>query len=102
LRGHPDLVTWREFAGVVGTASTGALLVRFLLRARAIGAVAESAARLRGRAAILNRERVREMMQRRWVCDPSLALRELALQPVYPLPRGVAETAAWYRKEGWL
>jgi dihydroflavonol-4-reductase len=101
---HPDPVTWSGFAREVGRslARTPRLVSVPGCLARGVAILAEFSARIRGKAAILNRDRVRELMQRRWVCDPSRALDELAFAPAYPLARGVTETAAWYRKEGWL
>jgi nucleoside-diphosphate-sugar epimerase len=101
---HPDPVSWARVADVVG-----AVLDRRPVRlslpvafGRVIALGAEACAALRGRPAILNRERVRDLTQRRWVCDPSRAMRELAFQPAYPVERGMAETAAWYREARWL
>src|SRR5207245_2936484 len=58
--------------------------------------------RARHAAAILNRERLRELVQERWVCDPSRAMTELGFAPQYPVARGVAETAQWYREARWI
>ena len=42
------------------------------------------------------------MKQRNWQCDITPAVRELGYRPAYDLDRGVTETIAWYKKEGWL
>src|SRR5437867_2722353 len=68
----------------------------------AVAVAAEACARLRHAAAILNRERLRELVQERWVCDPSRAMTELGFAPQYPVARGVAETAQWYREARWI
>jgi nucleoside-diphosphate-sugar epimerase len=101
---HPDTVTWREFADVVGVAMGRQPLHVSIPTcvARTIAVVSEVGARLRKRAAILNRDRVRELSQLRWVCDPSMAMAEAGFSPVYPLERGIPETARWYRGAGWL
>lgn len=101
---HPDPITWGEFAQAVGRAlARQPLLVSVPTSvAWAIAAAAEGFARLRGAAAILNRERLRELVQERWVCDPSRAARELGFAPQYALGRGVGETARWYREARWL
>src|SRR2546422_547671 len=97
---HPEQVTWRGFARAVGQALGREPLLVSVPPAVAwvIAVAAEGCARLRGAAAILNRERVRELVQERWVCDPSRARAELGFCPQYPVARGVAETAAWYRR----
>lgn len=101
---HPERVTWRGFAQAVGQAlGRKPLLVSVPAGvAWAIAVAAEAGARLRGSAAILNRERVRELVQERWVCDPSRARAELGFSPRYPIARGVPETAAWYREARWI
>lgn len=101
---HPETVTWGGFARAVGhtLARSPRLISIPTCLARLTAIVAEASARVRGKAAILNRERVRELMQRQWVVDPSRAQSDLGFAPAYPLAHGIAETAAWYGKEGWL
>lgn len=101
---HPAPITWREFALVVGR-SVGRdprLISVPAPVARVVAAVAEVIAHLAKSVSILNRERVRDIAQPRWVCDPSRAVREIGFRPEYPLMRGVAETAGWYREARWL
>lgn len=101
---HPDAITWRGFADAAAHAvGRDALRVSVPRRlAHLVARAVEAGAALRGRAAVLNRERVRELTQRRWVCDPSRALDELGFAPAFPIPRGIAETVAWYREAAWL
>ena len=101
---HPEPVTWAEFARAVGRAvgRDPVLLSVPPALARVIAVAAEAWAAVRRGAAVFNRERVREIRQHRWVCDPSRAIAELGFRPQYPVARGVAETAAWYREAGWL
>ncbi|OGU07050.1 MAG: hypothetical protein A2W29_04810 [Gemmatimonadetes bacterium RBG_16_66_8] len=70
--------------------------------ARVIAIGAELGAALQRKAAVLNRERVIEMTQPRWVCDASATFRDLNFTPSHPTSVGVAETAEWYRKAGWM
>lgn len=101
---HPDAVSWSRFAQCVGSAVGRApMLLSVPPRAAQVVALAiEGCSRIRGCAAILNRDRVREVSQARWVCDPSAAIHEIGFRPLYPAPEGVRATAAWYEKEGWL
>jgi len=101
---HPEPVTWRGFARAVGAAleRDPILLSVPAPVAWATAVAAEACARLRRAAAILNRERVRELVQDRWVCDPSPAITELGFRPQYPVARGVPETAEWYREARWI
>ena len=101
---HPEPVTWRRFAETVGTAVGRAPSLLALPRsvALAVAIAAETAATLSGRASILNRQKVREMTQRRWVCETRTAVRALQWEPRFTVERGVSATARWYEKEGWL
>lgn len=101
---HPEVVSWRAFAATVArTLGRQPVLVSLpAAAARLVALGAEWAAAVRGCAALLNRGRVGELMQRRWVCDPTRALRELAFRPQFPIARGVPATAAWYREVQWL
>lgn len=101
---HPEAVTWEGFARCVGRAlGRKPVLLSVAPRAAHVVALAlEEGARLRGCAAVLNRERVREVSQARWVCDPSNAIHEIGFRPAYPVVAGARETADWYEKAGWL
>ncbi|MGH7702979.1 MAG: NAD-dependent epimerase/dehydratase family protein [Gemmatimonadales bacterium] len=101
---HPTPVSWTAFATAVGRA-LGRDPVRLSVPvpvARLVAMAAELGARLQRRAAILNREKMRELLQARWVCDPSRAIAELGFRPEFAVERGTAETAAWYREAAWL
>jgi nucleoside-diphosphate-sugar epimerase len=63
---------------------------------RAAGAVAE---RLGG-GGVFSREKADEMLAEAWVCD--LSGSEALLPRATPLAQGAAETARWYRTQGWL
>jgi nucleoside-diphosphate-sugar epimerase len=101
---HPQPITWRDFADAVGRAlGRHPVLVSVPSSiAKVVAVGAELGAIVARTAAILNRERVREITQARWVCDVGRSIRELAFSPAYPLHRGVGETAAWYREAGWI
>ncbi|HOT96503.1 MAG TPA: NAD-dependent epimerase/dehydratase family protein [bacterium] len=58
--------------------------------------------RLTGKPALLNWDKVAEMRQHSWVCSNLRARDELGFRPQVGLEAGIAATAAWYQKEGWL
>lgn len=101
---HPEVISWRGFARTAAAAMRAAprLVSVPCPVARAVALTAEAVAALRGRAAILNREKVRELTQQRWVCDPSRSLTEIGFQPAYALATGIEETVTWYRQAQWL
>ncbi len=101
---HPEVISWRTFAHTVGQALNRRprLVSLPAAVARIVAAGAELCAALHGHAAVLNRGRVREMTQDRWVCDATRAMREIGFRPQFAIARGVPETAAWYREAQWL
>lgn len=101
---NPHPITWGGFVMAIGHA-LGRRPLKFavpVIAARPIALVAETVAWLGHRAAVLNRDRVREISQARWVCDPSSAMAEIGFQPRYSLEAGVAETAEWLRRNQWI
>ena len=68
---------------------------------RVVCACGDVAARV-GRLSALNSDKYHILSQRNWRCDITPARQELGYEPRYSLERGVAETVAWYRREGWI
>lgn len=95
--------TWAEIGRAVARAVGGrARLVRVPVALFwVLAAASEAASALRGRAALLTRDKVRAALAT-WTVDSSRAKRELGYAPAVPLAEGMRTTAAWYRKEGWL
>lgn len=69
---------------------------------KAVSVVAESWAKRRHATSTLNRDKYNIMKQRNWQCDIAPAQQELGYVPAYDLTRGVPETIAWYKANGWL
>lgn len=59
-------------------------------------------ARITGKASPLNMDKYHLLKQRNWRCDIGPAIETLGFRPKWDLERGVAETVAWYKREGWL
>jgi nucleoside-diphosphate-sugar epimerase len=55
-----------------------------------------------GRPAVLNTGKARESLQCGWVCDDRAIRKDLGFDSRIDLAEGFRETAAWYRKQGWL
>ena len=70
--------------------------------ARAVALAFETVAALCHTSSSVNRERMLEIAQQRWVCDPSRAITELAFTPRITIAQGIPETVAWYRDARWL
>ena len=58
--------------------------------------------RLTGKVSALNNDKFHILRQRNWRCDIGPARQELGYEPQYQLDRGVKETIAWYKENGWL
>ncbi len=80
-----------------------ALTVRlpFFLGEFAAGCV-ETIARLRGKATILNRDKIREVRQPFWTFSNRKIKENLNFQQTVSLEEGIKNTFAWYREQGWL
>ena len=69
---------------------------------RAVCTVNGTVCRWMGQLTTLNMDKYHILSQRNWNCDIEPARRELGYEPQWPLERGVPETVAWYKQEGWL
>lgn len=69
---------------------------------RAVCAVGGKISAWRKKTVTLNQDKFHILCQRNWQCDIAPAVKELDYHPEYPLGRGVRETIAWYKEEGWL
>lgn len=69
---------------------------------KAVSLSAEFVSFLSGVPGTLNSDKYKIMKQRNWRCNTSAAREELGFAPEYDLEKGVKETIAWYKKEGWL
>jgi nucleoside-diphosphate-sugar epimerase len=67
-----------------------------------IAAVAEYFSKVSGKPPLINRGRVKEMIQPNWLCDITKARTLLGFEPHISLALGTKLTFDWYRKENWL
>ena len=99
--GRPGGWTHREFAralaAAVGTRpailSSPGIVLRLAARADQL---------LRGEKAKLTADRAAYFSHRNWVIEPKRACPPQLWQPRIDTVSGLADTAAWYRKQGWL
>jgi nucleoside-diphosphate-sugar epimerase len=102
---HEQRPAYDELGRLVGHALGGVSprVVRMPAWSTAIAANAsELIARLRDRPTILNRDKLREAAGGDWTCDPTKAREGLGFRPALTLEEGLADTARWYRQEGWI
>ena len=73
---------------------------RFLMYGAALAS--ELYGRVRGRAVMLTRDKLNELLAPHWVCDSAEAQVALGWKPRVSFEEGTRITGAWYRREGWL
>lgn len=97
--------SWHDFRDAVAHA-VGRESVRTLRTPTAlvsmVATVNQLALGLVGRAPKVGRDKVRELRHPYWLADGDSARTQLGWMPKLDLVSGTAETAAWYRDEGWL
>lgn len=99
--GKPDGWTHREFAKALAEAvgtkaaviSSPGILLRLAAKADQL---------LRGENAKLTTDRAAYFSHRNWVVEPKRAAPPALWQPKVETVQGLAQTAAWYREQGWL
>lgn len=62
----------------------------------------EQIGKLLKKSMTLNTDKYIILKQRNWICDVKPLQEELGFVPAYPLRKGLEESIAWYKKEGWL
>jgi nucleoside-diphosphate-sugar epimerase len=67
-----------------------------------IASVAEKVSSLSNKAAVLNTEKLNELMAVNWSCDIEKAKAQLGFYPSYNLKAGLTETLKWYKANEWL
>lgn len=67
-----------------------------------IAKASEKYSSLSNKAAVLNVEKLNELMAVNWWCDIEQAKADLGFYPAYNLQSGVAETLKWYKTNKWL
>ncbi|MDZ7292683.1 MAG: NAD-dependent epimerase/dehydratase family protein [candidate division KSB1 bacterium] len=70
--------------------------------APALAAVSEFGAKITGKPALLNFDKVNEMRQYYWVCSSEKARLQLGFVPRLSIQEGLLNTWQWYRENGWL
>jgi nucleoside-diphosphate-sugar epimerase len=67
-----------------------------------LGAIAQFFAIFSSKAATLNIEKARDIVQPAWTCTPDKAVKQLGWHQEISLEEGFSRTAKWYKEVGWL
>ncbi len=99
-----EISGWREVGDI-----TRQILNRKSVRIRIpefgvyiVAAIAEFFSLFSRRAALINIEKARDMVQDYWTCDSSRAKRDFGFEQEISLEEGIRDTVQWYRSQGWL
>lgn len=67
-----------------------------------IGLIGDVVNKMKGRATMINRDKIREIMHGDWPCDITKARDDLDFEPKIGIKKGMRWTAEWYRIHRWL
>jgi nucleoside-diphosphate-sugar epimerase len=101
---HPEIVTSRHLLERLGNAVGRRVRVVSVpeAAARVLLYLTGAAARLAGRATVLNPDKANEFFQPAWTCDPAPLVEATGWRAEVDLERGAHLTVAWYREKRWL
>lgn len=101
---EPEPYTRREMAAHIGRAvGRRVRLVPLPPVAVALaGRIGDRVARLRGRPAVLSRDKTRDVLQAHQACDPGRALATLGWRARRRFPEGAVEAYLDYQRRGWI
>jgi len=102
--GHPTPATTRELIdGVQSALGTHARIVRVPMPLTRVAALAgDVAGALRGKPVVINTRRYTELAAEGFACRVDRLRDRLGIVAQIDLQDGIAQTAAWYRREGWI
>jgi dihydroflavonol-4-reductase len=95
---------WDDFSSMV-EASLGKRTLRLQIPEAFVAVVAffsEAAKPFMKRPPLLDKHKLLEIRQHRWVVSTAKAQRLLGFEPVAPTAEAIAETGRWYQAEGWI
>ncbi|MBI4726041.1 NAD-dependent epimerase/dehydratase family protein [candidate division TA06 bacterium] len=64
--------------------------------------MSEAGAAVTLKPGLFTRQKVNEMAQRYWLVSSQAAKEDFGFKCRYDLPQGMAETALWYKQQGWI
>mgnify|MGYP000630991989 CR=1 FL=1 len=101
---HPEVIPIAELTRLMAESVGRAPVVVPVPRSAMllIAAAFDLDKRLRGKTHVFDSEKPLDFAQRGWVCSTDRAREELGFEAVIDVRRGIAETGAWYRENGWL
>jgi nucleoside-diphosphate-sugar epimerase len=101
---NPQPYDWHELGQAVASAMHRKTISITIPEAIApvLAAASELGAKITGKPALLNFDKVSEMRQYYWVCSGEKARQQLGFVPAFSIEDGLQNTWQWYRENGWL
>lgn len=97
--------TRREMAQVIAKELGVRGVLKFKIPFKLLGVAAfanEKLADLFNRSTAINRDKIKDLEQKYWLCDASLTRSELEWEPEIGFQQGIRLTLQWYRQQGWI
>lgn len=101
---NPPAYDWHELGQTLATVMqrrTISLTVPEFI-APVLAAFSELGAKIAGKPALLNFDKINEIRQYYWVCSGEKAKQQLGFVPALSIQDGLQMTWKWYRENGWL
>ena len=101
---NPQPYNWHELGAALATVmqkKTVSLTVPEFI-APVLAAFSELGAKISGKPALLNFDKVNELRQYYWVCSGEKARQQLGFTPALSIQEGLQQTYQWYKENGWL
>jgi nucleoside-diphosphate-sugar epimerase len=67
-----------------------------------IAAIAQFFSLFSSKAATLNLEKAKDLVQHAWICDTSKAMRDFGYRQNVSIEEGVKRTCEWYKEMNWI
>ena len=67
-----------------------------------VAAIAQFVSMFSSKAATLNIEKAKDLVQHAWICDTSKAIRDFGFKQKISIEEGVKRTCEWYKKMNWI
>ncbi|GMR25556.1 MAG: NAD(P)-dependent oxidoreductase [Ignavibacteria bacterium] len=67
-----------------------------------IAAIAQFFSLFSSKAATLNLEKAKDLVQHAWICDTSKAMRDFDYRQNISIEEGIKRTCEWYKEMGWI
>lgn len=101
---HPEIISSAGLVHAIAGAMGRTVRLLPLPRPVATGilTLTGTAARLAGRATLLNRDKANEFFHPAWTCDPASLEEATGWRAEHDLTTGLARTYSWYREYRWL